>query len=367
MALNDDLIGLLPQEESGSKTSRKYDFQKDLSLYLMIEFYNKRDDFVFLFDFHDDLAVLDSESQPKQIDFYQIKSKDRGNWTITKLSKAKGKQKYSIIGKLYLNKINFQKYAKRLTFITNTNFNFGKLKDGRNTIGLTKIDARDLENGNISIFNKRIKKEHRLSSNPKFEELTTFEVTKLSNKDSQTHCIGAINILVNQINKNNQVNPELAYKQIINEVGRKTNSTVLDISLGNLSDLFELKGISRDMFIKFLNKAGLYSNIDDNWSVIQMSLQQSNIGHGELLKFKTAWRELNLSYIGESHNFLFQDAIEQVKNVIDDEFGKGSIHDSIDLKSVIETCYRKIKIEKYDEYFIKCLIIKCFNERYQKP
>lgn len=366
MALKDDLLTVLPKEESGSKTSRKYDFQKNLSLYLMIEYYGRRDDFVFLFDFHDDLAVVDSEKAPNHIEFYQIKSKDKGNWTINRLSKAKKNQKHSIIGKLYLNKINFEKHATQLIFISNANFNIGKLNDGRQTTDLKKIRAKDLQKVNISTFNNRIKKEHKLKSDPRFEDLTRFEVTKLSNEDSQTHCIGAINILVNKINPNNKVNSGLAYKQIINEVKRKTNTTVSDTSIVDLSELFESKGISKSTFLDFLNEAGLYSNINDDWNDIQLSLRQSTLGYGELQKFKAGWRSLNLIYIGESHNSLFQDTIEKVRTLLNEEYRNGKISDTMNLKSVVENCYAKIKIKEYDEYFIKCLIIKCFHEKYQK-
>ena len=105
MTLNEKLLKSQPREEAGSKTSRKYQFQKDLSLYILIQEHEKRDDYLFLFDFHEDLVIADSSTSPNLLDFYQIKSKDsKGNWTIKRLIRRE-KDKFSILGKLYNNKI----------------------------------------------------------------------------------------------------------------------------------------------------------------------------------------------------------------------------------------------------------------------
>ena len=58
MNVINNILKAKPREESGSKTSKKYDYQKDLSLYLMILHHAKGNDYAFLFDCFEDLTVL---------------------------------------------------------------------------------------------------------------------------------------------------------------------------------------------------------------------------------------------------------------------------------------------------------------------
>ncbi|WP_375251914.1 dsDNA nuclease domain-containing protein, partial [Dokdonia donghaensis] len=261
----------------------------------MLTVHEKSDDYVFLFDFHDDLVVLDSETKPNKIDFYQIKSKDSGNWTVKALTK-KEKEKLSVTGKLYLNKINFTKNTNSLNFISNANFSFKQLTNGEESLKRSKIKVKELDKSIFKEFEDSIKNEHKLT-NTLFGELTSFHVTKLSNKDSSTHCLGELSKLINKINPENSINPELAYKQVFNEVSRQTENTFGDKSISNLDELIDIKGISKRQFIEFLEKAGLYKSVKQEWDEIKTSLEYCSIGHIELMKFKKYWRDVTATLI----------------------------------------------------------------------
>ncbi len=144
MKIQHELIEIKPREQSGSKTARKYNFQKNLSLFLLLKFHEKNDDYVFLFDYHDDLIILDSSINPKNMDFYQIKSKDSGNWTVNTLTKS-SQNKLSISGKLYLNKLNFHHTTRSLNFISNAKFSFKQLNSGEESLRRNHIKAAELE------------------------------------------------------------------------------------------------------------------------------------------------------------------------------------------------------------------------------
>jgi hypothetical protein len=144
MNLEQNILNLKPREESGSKTARKFTFQKDLSLFLLLTLHEKKEDYVFLFDFHEDLVVLDSSSKPDKMDFFQIKSKDSGNWTISSLTKSE-KNKLSILGKLYTNKLKFSHNTNSLNFISNAHFSFKKLNNGDDSLKKSFIKAVTLK------------------------------------------------------------------------------------------------------------------------------------------------------------------------------------------------------------------------------
>ncbi|WP_010134877.1 dsDNA nuclease domain-containing protein [Ochrovirga pacifica] len=362
MKLEKEIISLIPREESGSKTARKYIFQKNLSLYLLLSNHEKKDDYVFLFDFHDDLVVLDSSTNPDKIDFYQIKSKDFGNWTNTALTKKTKKEPLSISGKLYLNKINFSNNTNSLNFVSNAKFSFKNLANGTESLKKTIIKADELDPKVLKVFEDAIKNEHSLKTID-FKDITHFHVTNLSNIDSSTHCLGELSKLINKINPENKVNPELAYKQVFNEISRRTESTVTDKSISNLEELIEIKGISKKQFLAFLKKAGLYKSIDEEWLEIKYSIERCNIGHIELLKFKKAWRDLSATLIKDSNNILLNNLYQDIETIISTEIENGNIKDSFDLIEIVNHCECKIENTFYDKYFIKCLIIKVLNEK----
>lgn len=361
MKLEQEIINLKPREESGSKTARKYTFQKDLSLYLLLTVHEQSDDYVFLFDFHDDLVVLDSETNPKKIDFYQIKSKDSGNWTVKALTK-KEKDKLSITGKLYLNKINFTKNTNSLNFISNASFSFKQLATGEESLIRSKIKGDELEKSIFKEFEESIKSEHKIHSDTAFGELMSFHVTKLSNIDSSTHCLGELSKLINKINPENSINPELAYKQVFNEVSRQTENTFGDKSISNLDELIDIKGISKRQFIEFLEKAGLYKSVEEEWDEIKTSLESGGIGHIELMKYKKSWRDVTATLIKDSNKIPLEKLIKDIESVYENELLTGAIDDSSSLLTIINHCFSKISSNIYDDYFIKCLVIKVINE-----
>jgi hypothetical protein len=326
----------------------------------MLTVHEKSDDYVFLFDFHDDLVVLDSETKPNKIDFYQIKSKDSGNWTVKALTK-KEKEKLSITGKLYLNKINFTKNTNSLNFISNANFSFKQLTNGEESLKRSKIKAKELNKSIFKEFEDSIKNEHKLT-NTLFGELTSFHVTKLSNKDSSTHCLGELSKLINKINPKNSINPELAYKQVFNEVSRQTENTFGDKSISNLDELIDIKGISKRQFIEFLEKAGLYKSVKQEWDEIKTSLESCSIGHIELMKFKKYWRDVTATLIKDRNKIPLKKLIKDIETVYNNELSIGTIDESSNLLTIINHCFSKVSSSFYDDYFVKCLVIKVINE-----
>ena len=362
MNFEKNILNLKPREESGSKTARKYTFQKDLSLFILLSLHEKKEDYVFLFDFHEDLVVLDSASNPDKIDFFQIKSKDSGNWTIRDLTKSE-KDKLSILGKLYTNKINFKNNTNSLNFISNAHFSFKKLTSGDDSLKKSIIKASELEKNDYTTINDSLKSEHKLSNEADFKDITQFYVTKLSNKDSSTHCLGELNRLINKINPENKINAELAYKQVINEVKIRTENTVGDKSFASFEELIEIKGISKEQFLTFLKKAGLYKSVEQEWEEIKGSLQTCGIGHIELLKYRKFWRDVTVTLIKDSNKIPLGQLRKQVQSSIENNKNNGNITESSTLLEIINHCFSEVSSNIYDNYFIKCLIIKELNEQ----
>ena len=82
-------------EVGGGHGQKGVDFQRFWAMVRIFELkLEGATDFLLLFESIQDVAEFDSESAPSQIDIYQIKKKDAGEWTfnlLTGLPKPAGK------------------------------------------------------------------------------------------------------------------------------------------------------------------------------------------------------------------------------------------------------------------------------------
>lgn len=357
MTIETKILSEKPREESGSKTSRKYQFQKDLSLYILIKEHSTREDYLFLFDFHEDLVISNSSNALTDLECIQIKSKDKGNWTISDLTrKLNGKN--SIVGKLYQNKIVFEDSVKSLQFLSNGKYSFKSLKNSKDSLTLSEIVAKDLNDGDHDKCEKTITAEHPIKKT-EFKNLGEFKVTSLSNSDSSTHCVGALAALINSLNPSSNINSQLAYEQVFREITRKTNETVGDKSFKHVSEIFKIKGLTKTEFIEILKKAGLYKSVEEEWNEVKSSLEASGIKYLELIKFKKSWRDMNARLVADSNSI----PLRQLMNTIEDTLKKKNSNiGALNLLEIVNHIYNFIANKSYDEYFIKCLIINSLNE-----
>lgn len=360
MSLENLLLTTKPREESGSKTTRKFTFQNDFSLYLLLRRHNLLEDYTFLFDFHEDLVVLNSSKNADKIQFYQIKSKDAGKWSLSDLIRSpKGAQ--SIISKLYNNKILFPLNTEKITFVTNADYNFKSLKNtDKPEFSLSDISAKNLCDSDIKTCLNKIKNELELSKVDNFEDLFHFKVTKLNNKDSTTHTIGELSSFLDKANPEHKINPNLAYKQLSSEILRKTKSTISENSISSYLDLIELKGITKGEFNNFLIKAGLYKSYELEWQDISNELDKSGINFYEKSLLKNAYRQVCGSLINDKTNIYFNKIVDEIRVNINNNVAILSQKHLYDFM-----IFLKAKIShnnSYGEKFIEALILKIIYE-----
>jgi hypothetical protein len=100
-----DLLAKEPRESGGARSSNRFDCQKDWAICKLIELPDDGHDYLLLLDHHEDVVVLNSEILPTIADFFQIKTKASGNWTVHQLIKkpnsSSGHSSDSILDKLY--------------------------------------------------------------------------------------------------------------------------------------------------------------------------------------------------------------------------------------------------------------------------
>lgn len=88
MDLLEKIIKTPQREISGEDSESAFAYQKNWAFSEMLKFQLQKKEYVFIFEYHDDIIVLDSE-EPSNITFVQIKKSEKIPWTINRLTKKK--------------------------------------------------------------------------------------------------------------------------------------------------------------------------------------------------------------------------------------------------------------------------------------
>lgn len=208
------------REQAGARTAARLHYQSLVGLCLIFEMHGTKDDYAIVFEFHDDIAVLDSSTNPTKVSFYQVKTKQGSEWQLSHLLKqeaAKGKgasvKLPSIIGKMYINADQFGEYVDHISFVTNAAMKFGK--------GAVEFDLSACAEDEIKKLCAQIEIEFPLAP-PVNTSLIKFKRTNLSLEDHDTHAKGKLSQFVVDHLGEVSFSLEALYRAVSDECRRKS-------------------------------------------------------------------------------------------------------------------------------------------------
>lgn len=164
-------------EVGGGHGQKGVDFQRFWAMVRIFELkLEGATDFLLLFESIQDVAELDSETAPSQIDIYQIKKKDAGEWSfnlLTGLPKPDGRKKQttpllstiegSPIGKLYKAGLAVTTLKSRIHFVSNAGCALPLEAAGEAAKNLISL-ASELDKAHVSALNQSLALFHPNSS-----------------------------------------------------------------------------------------------------------------------------------------------------------------------------------------------------------
>ncbi len=112
------------REAGGAILNERLDYQYAWGIQRILALHAQDKSYAFLFESHEDILELDHESTPSRVVFYQVKTRKRGNWTVSRFterekSKGKGAVRGSIAGKMFDNIKRFSTCMERVVMVTN--------------------------------------------------------------------------------------------------------------------------------------------------------------------------------------------------------------------------------------------------------
>lgn len=261
----------------------------------------------------------------------------------------------SILGKLYDCKSKFELETTSLNFISNARFSF-KLSDGTNTLSKDEICIIELSDSDKKEIIKNLKEEHKLSTDPIFENITFLKVVDLSLNDSPGHTKGKISDFLNQHYPDNKYNIPTVYRMLFDEVKRRSNYTQ---DILQYEDLINHKGIGKNQFEDFIKTTGISKNYDQLWIRIDLELQNNGLSFQKRKALQQNWKKLEIERMDSANDYLFS-TIKKIIAIIRVEEEKSNF-DSLTLLKCVENVYDKFVGLNlglgYSEEFIKSIIL----------
>jgi hypothetical protein len=294
MSFADKLVQTPRREKSGETGYERFDYQASWGLALIFESHDDLDDYAIAFEFHDDIVRLDSSSAPTCARFYQVKTKLKGHWTLTDLSRQKkaedGTPLPSFIGKMYDNYRLFPAETERLSFVSNVPCEF---------IGASATICcfADCEAADFAKFLRKLKSECP-SATESTAKLMHFVRADLSLHDASAHLKGLMQDFVTRQLGTISYSPDTLYKTIIEECRTKSKYTG---SINSFADLIKHKAVTKSQVTSWLTAISV-SHGPPDWSDFSGDLTCGAMEKAELARQWKIYRALALGAGNEAIN-----------------------------------------------------------------
>lgn len=267
MSLAKRLIERPQREVGGSLAQERFDYQALWGLALIFSNHEKSEDYAIAFEFHDDVVLLDSATAPASVRFYQVKTKDKGHWSLTELFRRpalKNDQKeedrpLSFMGKLFSNYTAFPGDTAAMSFVSNMPLEFA----GANQ----DIAFKECDSDIFSTFLKRLQTEHGSATKDQ-ASLMHFVKADLSLSDASTHTKGKLNNFVVKAHGEVAYNLDGLYRAVIEDCRTRSK---YNGEIKSFDDLIRYKTICRADVEKWLATVGAQAKAPE-WSEIGADL-----------------------------------------------------------------------------------------------
>ena len=294
MSAFDSIVAKKPRENAGAMAGNRFAYQLDWGLKRLLELEESGKPYTVIFDYQDDILVLDSDEDPQYIDFYQVKTNTAASgwrkndlYTVNKKKTKKDQaaqptlfdeldnddveedEKYSKIAKLLIHSQDFPTEARDYFFVTNANFGSTLIK-GAKLNKAEELQFADLIEKARDEIKKRVKEELPDIDDSVFEHLH-FIKNQMGINDHEATVIGLLTNFINTHLPKAKVPVRPVYDTLIGEIRRRNN---YEIEPNSKEDLLKNKAFTKDQFHKFLKGLETYENIEGKKSIIQSILQQ---------------------------------------------------------------------------------------------
>ncbi|TDB47270.1 DUF4297 domain-containing protein [Photorhabdus luminescens] len=285
MGLAEALISIPQSERGGEIAQRGFDYQTCWALSQMLEYELDGKNYVFIFEYHDDVLILDDEYSPTDLTFAQVKTSE-SHWTAYDLHKSTKRKPISIIGKLFIHHRNFCNYSPQLLFVTNASFNLCEKNGGKSL-----FSASEIKDEHKISFKQAIKDQVKLDDENIDLSILKFVQSSLSLDDHITHLKGKLcDFLCNKFGDDTTLSVNVLAALLEKECRNKSKVKSADIV--DFSDLISRKGFSSRAFNGVLDSLNVSNSMKPDWKMAETIFNNLGKALFELIPLKATFSQV---------------------------------------------------------------------------
>lgn len=271
----------VPEREKGGQTALdRFDYQTAWGVSRLLDLHEKGLNYAVAFEFHDDIVALDDADEPSSAIFYQVKTKEIGNWSLAKIThrpSSKGVKKSSFAGKMFDNCVRFGATVERLVFVSNQPLPEVIVAHGEENFS-------SAEKAKLEKFVKTISEEVDGYDDNIHTVLFFFVFSDLNLTNYQNTVIGRIaEFLVSELGIDI---PPMTFALALNDFCRKRSKALADLE--NFEALKASKFVTRANMMKWLTQARDHHSHRPDWKTASDDL---TVPFRDKVGIQGAWRE----------------------------------------------------------------------------
>lgn len=323
----------------------------------MLELHVSGQDYVVIFDHHEDIAVLDAEEQPLSFSGYQIKTKDYGGFTVNALLKREPgagdppRPLPSILGKLYDLKLRFPQDVKLLAVVSNASFSIRLRTDGKTHPEINCVEFADLHQEHRKKILEALEAELVPQEPITLDGLLAFSKSDIPLRDHETYARGRLAEFLQKLFPDREFSIVPLFRALLSEVSVRNNNHEENASY---EDLLAHKALSRRRFTEVLKEAGVSAIRVDLQEVLQR-LNTEGCPFKQVASIRREWDAVQLDRLAK-RDIPYLRLREAVREAVDLHLGQPRLVDLIDL-SYENVAPRLPKEWGFSEAYVKAWIM----------
>lgn len=261
-----------PRETGGSNAFRAFDYQVNVSMALILDLHRRGEEFVAVFDHHDDLILFVGAGEEAEVSFYQVKSTSELTWTAKRLAKrsSKGDLPKSIIGKAYYNVTQFGPDICRAAILSNRPLNATMASSERQALHDGELSMADLCVDDQATLIKALDADFPYGFDRSHSTILRFERVPYDLESYRETILGKIVKLLEELHPDFVACASPFYAAVLTAVGECTGNTAKSATV---EDLRERVALDRDDIVRLIQRVQSRSkNLYEWWSTVDAEL-----------------------------------------------------------------------------------------------
>jgi len=295
MTFHEKLNDTLTKELGGRHGGKGHEFQRYWALCHILDLDLEKGDFILLVEFLEDVAVLNAEHSPTELELFQVKKKEStAKWTKTTLAKPP-KEGLSVLAKMYESRKSSPDPKPAISFVSNAPVELG-FQDGTSSVQREKFCGDELEATLQETLQKSIAEELKCDVKDIEFGALNFVRSPLAIDDLENHATGRVSSYLAKKFPTHGARADVFCKALYSEIRIKATSTK---AAESFEELCRLRGIAKSQFDSMLNTTLSRKPDDEIVEEVISNLAKENVPFVERQKIKESSRRYLIDRAGK--------------------------------------------------------------------